>query len=351
MDFIQMVSNGNSYFKQLLNLCTWLILLQFTVSTVSFAGTLENVRNRGVINCGVNEGLLGFGKLNAENKWQGFDVDFCRALSAAIFDDPERVHYVPLSASNRFKALTSGKIDLLSRNTTWTIDRDVNLEIEFVGVSYYDGQGFMVPKDLGLSSALELDGRSVCVRSNTTSATNVVNYFHKRNLQVDIIQLEKSDEIRNAYKTQKCDAYTTDRSALAAIRLEMPNPDSHMMLPEVISKEPLGPVVRQDDIRWMEIVRWVLFALINAEEAGITQSTFFPGETMKSATEIDQILGSQGSEKLDLDPRWAQNVIRHIGNYGEIFERHLGRDTPLNLPRGLNGLWSRQGILYAPPLK
>ena len=343
--------NSITYLKQLLSICMYVILLNVTGIPASFAGTLENIRDRGQINCGVNEGLLGFGKLNADGKWQGFDVDFCRALSAAIFNEIDRVNYVPLSASKRFEALTSSEIDLLSRNTTWTMERDVNMEFEFVGISYFDGQGFMVPKDLGLSSALELEGRSVCVRSNTTSATNVANYFQKRDLEVSIVQYENAEDIRNAYQSQKCDAYTTDRSALAAIRLEMPSPDDHKMLPEVISKEPLGPVVKQDDRRWVEIVRWVLFALINAEEAGITQSTFQSNETSKTANEINQVLGSQGSQKLGLDPKWPQNVIRHVGNYGEIFERHLGRNTPLNLPRGLNGLWTRQGILYAPPMK
>ncbi len=315
------------------------------------AGVLDEAKSRGHVICGVNQGLLGFGAQNESGRWQGFDVDFCRAVSAAIFNDPDKLKFVPLSAQTRFEALSSGKIDLLARNSTWTMSRDIDLGLEFVGISYFDGQGFMVPKDLGLSSSLQLENRSICVQSGTTSASNVERFFKNRKMMVKILTLDGLDAMLSSYKSGKCQAFTSDRSGLAAIRLQLAKPDDHMILPEVISKEPLGPVVRQDDENWMEIVRWVLFALINAEEAGITTASFEVGEAEKSKEIVEETFGRLKSNKLGLPQDWASNVIKHVGNYGEIFQRNLGRNSPLALSRGVNALWSRGGILYAPPMR
>lgn len=315
------------------------------------AGVLDDVKSRGHVICGVNQGLLGFGSKDVAGKWQGFDVDFCKAVSAAIFNDPEKVKFVPLSAQTRFDALASGEIDLLSRNSTWTMSRDVDLGLEFVGISYYDGQGFLVPKDLGLSSSLQLENHSICVQAGTTSASNVELFFKSRNMKVEILTLDGTEAMLDNYKSAKCQAYTSDRSALAAIRLQLDKSTDHMIMPEIISKEPLGPVVRQNDENWIEIVRWVLFSLINAEEAGITSASFEVGEAEKSKEIVAETFGSLNSNKLGLSPDWASNAIRHVGNYGEIFQRNLGNNSQLALSRGFNALWSRGGILYAPPMR
>ena len=310
------------------------------------ADTLKTVKDRGNLVCGVSEGLAGFSALDKTGKWQGFDVDFCRALSAAIFGDSEKVKYVPLSALNRFDALKSGKVDILSRNTTWTLARDVEATLSFAGVSYYDGQGFMTGIEDGLSSALELTGAKICVLAGTTTLANAKAFFERSRMKVELIEFDKREDAVKAYEKGDCATYTSDRSALASVRTKLAKPDDHMLLPEVISKEPLGPVVRQDDPAWAELGRWALFLLINAEEANWSSKTAdkmpdtFPMEVLRAA-----------GKKMGASEDWAHNVIKAVGNYGEIFNRNVGKDSPLKLERGLNALWSNGGILYAPPMR
>ncbi len=308
--------------------------------------TLKSVTDRGKILCGVSEGLAGFSSPGDGNTWSGFDVDFCRAVSAAIFGDADKVDYVPLSAVERFDALRDGKIDVLSRNTTWTLGRDVDTALTFAGVSYYDGQGFMTNVENGLSSALELSGAKICVLAGTTTLANTKGFFERNRMNVEILEFEKREGAVKAYERGECTAYTSDRSALASVRTRLAEPDDHMLLPEVISKEPLGPVVRQDDAVWAELIRWTLFLLINAEEAGWSSETAdempdtIPPEALQAA-----------GKKMGLGEDWAKNVIAAVGNYAEIFNRNVGKDSPLKLERGLNALWTNGGILYAPPLR
>lgn len=324
-----------------------LALLTFVMpSGGAGAGTLDTVREAGALRCGVSEGLIGFSAQDADQAWRGFDVDYCRALAAAIFGDGDKVAFVPLGASDRFEALKAGKIDILSRNTTWTLGRDIEAELEFVGVSYYDGQGFMVGVERGLSSALQLDGAKVCILGGTTSVDNAKSYFARNELKVQVVEFEKRDEALAAYQKGDCTAYSADRSALASQRSGLPEPDAHMLLPEVISKEPLGPAVRQDDPAWSELARWVLFLLVNAEEAGWTSAK----ADAPPAEFADNALRKAGA-KLGLDAGWASDVIRTVGNYGEIFERNVGAESPLKLERGINALWTQGGILYAPPMR
>ena len=319
-----------------------------TLATISTAGadTVKAVKDRGNVICGVSEGLDGFSARDKDNKWQGFDVDFCRALSAAIFGDTEKVKYVPLSALNRFEALTSGKVDVLSRNTTWTLARDVGGALSFAGVSYYDGQGFMTGVEDGLSSALELAGAKVCVLAGTTTLANAKAFFDRSRMRVELIEFDKREDAIKAYEKGDCVTYTSDRSALASVRTKLAKPDDHMLLPEVISKEPLGPAVRQDDPAWTELVRWTLFLLINAEEANWSSKA---PDKMPDTIPIE-VLQAAG-KKMGASENWAHNVIKAVGNYGEIFNRNVGKDSPLKLERGLNALWSNGGILYAPPMR
>jgi general L-amino acid transport system substrate-binding protein len=310
------------------------------------AGTLDDVRKRGTLRCGVSEGLPGFSSQGKDKRWTGFDVDYCRALAAAVFDDPEKVDFVPLSATARFDALAEKKIDVLSRNTTWTFERDVALGLEFVGVSYYDGQGFLTRQSNGVSSALQLVGARVCVLDGTTSETNVQRYFADNKVRVTIESFQVREELVKAYDAEKCDAYSADTSGLASDRQRLSEPDAHVLLPEVISKEPLGPVVRQDDRQWIEIGRWVLYLLINAEEVGWTKVAAESG-----SQEQPIVVSEAASRKLGLDTQWPVFVIKAVGNYGEIFMRNVGASSPLELPRGVNALWARGGILYAPPLR
>ncbi len=333
------------------------------VALVAFAGTaqattLEDVQARGTLNCGVTTGLAGFAAPDDAGKWSGLDVDMCRAIAAAVLGDSEAVKYVPTTAKERFTALQSGEVDLLARNTTWTFSRDVQLGFEFVGVNYYDGQGFMVRKDLGVSSALELDGASVCVQTGTTTELNLADFFRASNMELNSVVFEKNEEARQAYDEGRCDAYTTDASGLAAERSVLADPSAHIILPEIISKEPLGPLVRHGDNQWGDIVRWTLNAMIIAEEFGVTSENV---DEMKSSEnpEVQRLLGVEVVEEgqsrmgsmLGLSDEWAYMIISQVGNYGESFEANVGVKTPLGLARGLNQLWSKGGLLYAPPMR
>lgn len=331
----------------------WIIVAVASFSAPANAeNTLEKVKTRGALKCGVHQGLPGFASTDDQGNWKGNDVDFCRAVAAAIFADPQKVEFVPLSAKERFTALQSGEIDLLARNTTWTMQRDAALGLNFAGVNYYDGQGFMVRKKLGVTSALELSGASVCTVTGTTTELNVADYFNTNKMPYEIVAFEKATEVAKAYDAERCDVFTSDASQLAAHRLKMAVPNDHMVLPEIISKEPLGPVVRQGDDQWFNIVRWTLFGLINAEELGITQSNVGAMTSSKNPA-IKRALGVDGDfgEKLGLTKEWLKNVVAAVGNFGEIFNRNLGPKTPLAIDRGINKLWSDNGILYAPPIR
>ncbi len=322
-------------------------------ATAASAATLDDVKAKGFVQCGVSQGLPGFSNPDAQGNWSGIDVDFCRGVAAAVFGDASKVKYTPLSAKERMTALQSGEIDILSRNTTWTLSRDTSLGLNFVGVDYYDGQGFMVRKSLGVTSALELSGASVCTNTGTTTELNVADYFRSHNMPYEVVAFEKSDEVVQAYDSGRCDVYTTDSSGLYAQRLKLTNPDDHMVLPEIISKEPLGPVVRQGDDQWFNINKWVLFAMIDAEELGVSSKNV---DDLKSSTknpEIRRLLGTESAfgETMGLSNDWAYNLIKEVGNYGEVFDRNVGPDTPLGIARGINALWSKGGIMYAPPIR
>ncbi len=315
--------------------------------------TLDKIRQAGTLVCGVNTGLAGFGQPDSQGRYSGFDIDICKAVAAAVLGDPDKVKYVPLTAQQRFTALQSGEIDLLSRNTTYTLQRDAELGLNFAPVVFYDGQGFMVPVKLGVKSAKELNGATVCVQPGTTTELNLADYFRANNMQFKPLVIEKLDEVVSAYLSGRCDVITTDRSGLAAIRTgRTPNPDEHVILPETISKEPLAPAVRQGDEQWNDIVRWTVYALIEAEEKGITAQNL--DEKAKSEDpDVKRLLGvTPGMGKaLGLDEKWAYNAVKAVGNYGEIFERNIGAKSPLKLNRGLNDLWTRGGLLYAMPIR
>ncbi|MCB9993725.1 MAG: amino acid ABC transporter substrate-binding protein [Hyphomicrobiaceae bacterium] len=316
------------------------------------AGTLQDVQAKGFVQCGSNGSLPGFGVPDDQGNWTGLDVDYCRAVAAAVFGDSNAVKFTPLSAAERFTALQSGEIDVLSRNTTWTMTRDASLGLNFVGVDYYDGQGFMVRKSLGVSSALELSGAAVCTNTGTTTELNVADYFRSNNLEYEVVAFQKGDEVIAAYDAGRCDVFTTDASGLYAERLKLTNPDEHMILPEIISKEPLGPVVRQGDDEWFNVNKWVLNAMINAEDLGVNQANV--DQMLGSDNpEIRRLLGAEGNfgEMIGLPNNWAYNVIKMVGNYADVFERNVGPDTPLGISRGLNALWKDGGILYAPPIR
>ncbi|WP_422023883.1 amino acid ABC transporter substrate-binding protein [Pyruvatibacter mobilis] len=314
--------------------------------------TLSAVKERGFVQCGVNQGLPGFANPDATGEWTGLDVDLCRAVAAGIFGDPSAARYRPLSAKERFTALQSREIDVLTRNTTWTMDRDTSLGLNFAGVNYYDGQGMMVRKDLGITSALDLNGANLCTNSGTTTELNIADFFRANNLEYKIISFEKSDEVVGAYDAGRCDVYTTDVSGLAAQRLKLKDPDAHIILDEIISKEPLGPVVRQGDDQWLDIVRWTLNVMIEAEELGINSANV---DEMKASENpaIKRLLGTEGAygEALGLSNDWAYNIIKSVGNYGESFERHVGSATPLALKRGQNALYKDGGLHYAMPVR
>jgi len=327
--------------------------LLLLANSTAFAQTLEAVQEKDFIQCGVSQGLPGFSNPDEDGNWSGIDVDFCRGVAAAVFGDPDKVRYTPLSAKERFTALQSGEVDILSRNTTWTLTRDSALGLNFAGINYYDGQGFMVREDLGVNSALELDGASVCTNIGTTTELNLADYFRANDMDYELVAFEKADEVVAAYDAGRCDVYTTDQSGLAAQRLKLTEPDAHKVLPEVISKEPLGPVVRHGDDQWLDIVKWTLYAMIEAEELGVNSANV---EQMKAESEnpsIKRLLGTEGEmgEALGLPNQWAYNVIAQVGNYGEIYERNVGIETPLGLERGLNALWKDGGLMYAMPIR
>ena len=316
------------------------------------AATLDDVKAKGHIQCGVSQGTPGFSNPDDMNRWTGLDVDFCRGVAAAIFNDPEAVRFTPLTAKDRFTALQSGEVDILSRNTTWTMGRDTALGLKFAGVMYYDGQGFMVRRDLGVTSAKELGGASVCTQTGTTTELNLADYFRTNSMEYEVVAFEQNAEVIDAYDAGRCDVFTTDASGLYATRLKLANPDEHMVLPEIISKEPLGPVVRQGDDQWFNVVKWTFNALLVAEELGVNSENV---DSMMDSDnpEIRRLVGAEGSfgEGIGLPNDWAVNIIKAMGNYGEIFERNVGPDTPLKIDRGVNNLWTEGGIQYGMPIR
>ena len=319
---------------------------------VARADTLATVKSRGELICGANGTLAGFGLPDPQGNWTGLDIDFCRAIAAAIFDDPTKVKFVPLTAKDRFTALQSGEIDVLSRNTTWTLSRDTSLGLDFAAVTYYDGQGFMVRKALKVSSALELNDAAVCVQQGTTSELNLADYFRSNNMSLKTVTFATGEEALKAYESGRCDSYTTDASGLYGERLQLSEPSQHIVLPEIISKEPLSPAVRQGDNQWTDIVRWTHFVMIDAEELGVTKANV--DEKIKSPDpETRRLLGVEGQygEGLGLTNDWAYRIIRRVGNYGESFERNVGQGSPLKIVRGLNALWTKGGLQYAPPIR
>lgn len=324
-------------------------------ATPAFAAsqTLEDVKARGTLQCVVNPGLTGFAAPDDKGKWQGFDIDLCRAIAVAIFNDPLKTAFKPGTGKTRFTILRSGEADVITRNSTWTFIRDVDLGFDFKGVNYYDGQGFMVKKALGVGSAKELDGATVCVQTGSTTELNLADYFRSNSMTFQPIITEDAAESRQNFEKGACDVYTTDASQLAAQRSAMQDPAEFLILPEIISKEPLGPVVRHGDNQWGDIVLWTLNALIVAEELGVTSKNVDDLVKNSKNPEIRRLLGLEGSlgTKLGLTDDWAANVIRTMGNYGEIFERHIGVNTPIGLARGLNALWNKGGILYAAPFR
>lgn len=328
----------------------WFLMLNLTAQAV--AATLDDVRKKGFVNCGVSQGLAGFSSPDAKGTWVGLDVDYCRALAAAIFGKADKVKFRPLSAKERFTALQSGEIDILSRNTTWTQVRDTAQGLDFVGVTYYDGQGFMVRKALKIDSAKKLGGATICVNSGTTTELNLADFFRANQLKYKVISFEKTDEVVAAYDAGRCDAYTTDQSGLFSERNKLKNPDEHVILRDIISKEPLGPAVRHGDNQWGDVSRWVLAAWLEAEELGVTQANI--DEQKKSMNPaIKRLLGSEGDlgKNLGLDNDWAAQIVKQIGNYGESFERNLGAATRLKIGRGQNALWKNGGLQYPLPLR
>ncbi|NDD89727.1 MAG: amino acid ABC transporter substrate-binding protein, partial [Rhodobacteraceae bacterium] len=312
------------------------------------------VKARGKLNCGVTTGLVGFAAPDANGEWQGFDVGVCRAVAAAVLGDPKAVEFVPTTGKTRFTALASGEIDMLARNTTWTFSRDVDLKFEFTGINYYDGQGFMVPKDLGVGSAKDLDGATVCIQTGTTTELNLADFFRSNNISYEPVPIETNAEAQQQYLAGACDVYTTDASGLAATRATFEDPSAHVVLPEIVSKEPLGPLVRHGDNDWGDVVRWSLNALIAAEELGVTSANI--AELSSAPTnnpEVNRLLGTEGNlgEMLGLDAEWAKRAIMAGGNYGELFEKNIGENTPIGLARGLNAQWKNGGLIYTPPFR
>ena len=334
-----------------------LVLGAVTLAAMSagsvFAGTADDVKARGTLNCGVTTGVPGFAQPDAEGVWQGFDVAVCRAVAAAVLGDGSAVEFVPTTGKTRFTALASGEIDMLARNTTWTFSRDVDLKFEFTGVNYYDGQGFMVPKALGVASATELDGATVCIQTGTTTELNLADFFRSNNMSYEPVPIETGSEAIPQYLAGACDVYTTDASALAANRANFETPGDHMVLPEIISKEPLGPLVRHGDNNWGDIVRWSLNALITAEELGVTSANMAEMAAGTNNPEINRLLGTEGNlgEMLGLDAEWAKRAIMVGGNYGEVFESNIGSATIIGLARGLNSQWTDGGLIYSPPFR
>jgi general L-amino acid transport system substrate-binding protein len=318
-------------------------------TVVAAQGTLQKIKDRGQVRCGASQGVAGFSMPDAQGNWTGFDTDFCRALAAAIFDDPKKIQLISLSSKDRLTALQSGEIDVLARTTTWTLSRDAGIGLNFTAVNYYDGQGFEVRRSANIKSVKELDGASICVAQGTTNELNLADYFRTRGLRYEVVAFENIDDVVKAYEKGRCDALSTDVSQLVSYRSKMVNPDEHVVLPEVISKEPIGPWVRQGDDQWFDLVRWTLFAVINAEELGVTQENV--SEMLKSQNpEIRRLLGQEGKlgEALGIANDWVARIVRHVGNYGESFDRNLGK---IGVPRGANNLWTKGGLQYAPPIR
>ena len=314
--------------------------------------TLKRTVRRDAVHCGVNSGLPGFSNVDDKGAWSGFDVDFCRAIAAAIFNDPKKVKFVPLDAKERFTELGKRKVDVLARNSTWTMSRETEYALHFASVSYYDGQGFMVPRSRNISSALELDGSKVCVQSETTTELNIGDYFGANNIKYQVLKFGTVDDVYKAYESGQCNVLTADVSQLHALRLKLAKAGEHDILPDIISKEPLAPVVRQKDDDWLLIVKWTLFAMVNAEELGVNSQNI--DQALKSKKpDVMRLVGTEGEygEELGLTKDWAVRIIRHVGNYGEVFERNVGTGSKLGIPRGLNQLWNAGGILYAPPIR
>jgi len=334
--------------KRLIPLAAGAALL--CAGTAFAQGTLEAVQKKGFVQCGVNTGLAGFSQPDSKGVWKGLDVDVCRAIAAAVFGDATKVRYTPLTAQQRFTALQSGEVDVLARNTTWTVTRDTSLGLNFVGVNFYDGQGFMVPKKLNVKSAKQLKGATVCVQPGTTTELNLSDYFRANGMTFKPVVIEKLEEVTNAYFSGRCDVFTTDVSGLVSVRgSRAPNPNDHVILPEVISKEPLGPAVRHGDDKWFDIVKWSMYAMIEAEEMGLSSKTIDQAGSSKDPA-VQRFIGASGDigKMLGVDNKWAANIVRQIGNYGESFEANL---KPLGFERGLNQLWTKGGILYSPPLR
>ena len=323
------------------------------ISTAAWAGTLDDVRSKGHVQCGVSQGVPGFSNPDEAGNWTGIDVDVCRAVAAAVLGDASKVKFTPLSAKERFTALQSGEIDVLSRNTTWTLVRDTALGLNFAGINYYDGQGFLVRKDLGVKTALELEGASVCVQIGTTTELNMSDYFRTNNMQFNPVVFEKADEVVAAYDAGRCDVYTTDQSGLAAQRTKLKDPDAHLVLPEIISKEPLGPVVRHGDDKWLDVVKWSLYAMLEAEEIGVTSKNVDQQKASSKNPNVRRLLGVEGDggKNLGLNKEWGYNIIKQVGNYGESFDRNVGPNTALKLERGLNALWKDGGLQYSMPVR
>jgi len=317
------------------------------------AGTLENVKSAGVLKCGVSTGLPGFAEVGADKQWKGLDVDVCKSVAAAVLGDASKVKIVPLTAKERFTALQSGEIDLLSRNTTWTQSRDTSLGVNFAGVNYYDGQGFLVSTKLGVNSAKQLDGASVCITAGTTTELNLADYFSANNMTYKPITYDTAAQVRKGFEAGRCDLITSDASQLYAIRTQLADPKAYKVLPEIISKEPLGPLVRQGDDVWFNIVKWSLNALKTAEEFGVTSANVDNMATNTKVPEVKRLLGSDGTlgKNLNLDSKWAYRIIKSVGNYGESFERNVGMSSPLKISRGQNALWKDGGLQYSPPFR
>ena len=332
----------------------WPVMLTAAIgfASAAMAGTLDDVKKKGFVQCGVSQGLKGFSSPDDKGNWTGIDVDFCKGVAAAVFGDQTKIKFTPLSAKERFTALQSGEIDVLSRNTTWALSRDTSLGFDFRAVTYYDGQGFMVRKNSGLKSALELDGATVCVLLGTSTNLTLADYFRANKMKYESVTFEKDDEVLAAYESGRCDAYTSDRSGLYGNRLALKKPDDNFVLPEIISKEPLGAVVRHGDNQWGDIVSWTLYAMVNAEELGV-DSKNVQARLEDPNPEIRRLLGKEGSfgEAMGLSNEWAYHVISQVGNYAEIYERNVGMGSPLGIPRGINALWKQGGIVYAPPIR
>jgi general L-amino acid transport system substrate-binding protein len=324
----------------------------FAVTDPAIAATLDTVKQRGALNCGANGQLPGFGLPDSQGNWTGLDVDFCRAIAAAIFNDATKVKFVALTARDRFTALQTGDVDVLVRNTTWTLSRDTQLGLNATGINYYDGQGFMVRKSLKVNSALELNDAAICVQQGTTTELNLADYFRANRMRLKTVTFATLDETLKAYETSRCDAFTTDASQLYSTRLKLAKAEDHVVLPEIISKEPLGPFVRHGDDQWFDIVKWVHFAMLNAEELNVNRANV--DEQLKSENpEVKRLLGSENNfgEQLGLSKDWGYRIIKLVGNYGEVFERNVGQGSPLKIARGLNALWNKGGVQYAPPIR